>query len=184
MELGAVLCDNQGITRKVSHFAMEFQPEPLIPHGIHDDSQRRAVTAQHHRIDIFADKKPGWIPWTRPVPNFKLETGEDASTGQRGISFENLPSLAGILSNFCDRPVVDRTGLKGDLDLKLDMQKALQAWEQERNGGAPGDAGAGPRGNAITAAAQDQFGLKLVARKESVEVLIIESCGKARRELS
>jgi uncharacterized protein (TIGR03435 family) len=151
-----------------------FNPEQFRP-------MLQALLAERFKLTLHRE--------TKQVPIYSLvvdkngpkfhprKGGVDASTEQRGISFDDLPSLAGILSNFCDRPVVDQTGLKGDFDLQLDTRKAMEAWEQER-ATQPGNDGGGPRGNAISAAAQDQFGLKLVPAKGSVELLVIDHAEK------
>jgi uncharacterized protein (TIGR03435 family) len=157
-----------------------FDIEAKTEHPANDEQFRLMLqTLLADRFKLTSHRETKEVPVYALVvdksgPKFQArKTGDDASTERRGVSFEDLASLAGILSNFSDRPVVDRTRLKGDFDLKLDMQKASEDWLRERDGDAPGDVG-GPRSNAIAAAVEDQLGLKLVARKESVEVLVID----------
>lgn len=77
-----------------------------------------------------------------------------------------MPSLASILSTFAQRPVVDRSGLKGDFYLDLDISKSLQSMDAD-----------GP-GAAIISAVEDQFGLNLVSTKGPIEVLAVDRAEK------
>jgi bla regulator protein blaR1 len=98
-----------------------------------------------------------------------LKDGEDASVDARRnhLSFKDMPSLAGILSTFSDRAVVDQTGLKGDYYLNLDMSRALQSMEP-----------VGGPGAAVISAVEDQFGLKVVPTKGPIEVIVIDHAEK------
>jgi uncharacterized protein (TIGR03435 family) len=107
-------------------------------------------------------------------PKFQaLKSAESPSTGP--FSFKDLPSLAKLLSNYCDRPVVDQTGLQGSFDLKLDMNKER---EREREAMPSGDNAGFPHENTIVAAAKDQFGLKFVPARGPVEMLVIDHAEK------
>jgi len=96
-----------------------------------------------------------------------LKDGEQPTRSP--LSFKNLPSLAGMLSNVAGRPVLDRTGLSGNFDLAINMQKAAAEWEQEH-----ADAPAAPGESMIVAAAEEQLGLKLVPTKGPIEILVID----------
>jgi uncharacterized protein (TIGR03435 family) len=97
----------------------------------------------------------------------KFHALKDAPTEQRNhLSFKDMPSLAGILSTFAERPVVDQTGLKGDFYLDLDMSKPLQSMDAD-----------GP-GAAIISAVEDQFGLKLMSTKGPIEFLVVDRAEK------
>jgi uncharacterized protein (TIGR03435 family) len=83
----------------------------------------------------------------------------------------SMQSFADSLGEFMDRPVVDRTGLKGNFEFKVE-------WESEPDtpsNGGPGLIGrmmhAGP---AMFTAIEEQLGLKLEATKGPVEVLVID----------
>jgi uncharacterized protein (TIGR03435 family) len=98
--------------------------------------------------------------------------GENGSFVFRGTSMEQLAEdLSGLTQ--VDRPVLDRTGISGgfDFDLKvgednLEMKRALIA-------------GDGP---SIFTLIPEQLGLKLEARKDVVEVLVIDQAEKAPSE--
>lgn len=93
----------------------------------------------------------------------------------------SMAQLASTLSQSAGRPVVDRTGLEGDYALSLEFVR--------EPGGAPLFGGPAPvvppeaqaRDGAAAAelpsmfsAVQEQLGLKLESRRESVEVLVID----------
>jgi uncharacterized protein (TIGR03435 family) len=83
------------------------------------------------------------------------------------ITFSNTPisELVRLLDgpSFVDRPVLDKTGLKGGYDFTLEFSR----------GGSGGDA-ADPDGTSIFTAVQEQLGLKLDPAKEPTEVLVID----------
>jgi len=66
---------------------------------------------------------------------------------------------------FTDGPILDKSGLKGVYDFKLEWITKLEI-------------NLGLDGPAIFDVVQQQLGLKLEPRKESVEVLIIDHCEK------
>ena len=70
---------------------------------------------------------------------------------------------------FTDGPIVDRTGLQGVYNFKLEWITRVEA-----NNGSDGPT--------IFDAVQQQLGLKLEARKESVEILAIDHCEKEPTE--
>lgn len=74
-----------------------------------------------------------------------------------------------ILSSMTDRPVVDRTGLRGEFDFTIDYEKDPDA--------APGN----PQlvGPGFFAALQEQLGLKLESIKAPVDVLVIDRVERA-----
>ena len=71
-----------------------------------------------------------------------------------------------------DRPVVDKTGLSGTFDVKLDFVRDGAV------GGLPRPAGvespADPAGPTVFSAIQEQLGLKLDGIKSPVEVLVVD----------
>ncbi|HEX3879003.1 MAG TPA: TIGR03435 family protein [Bryobacteraceae bacterium] len=76
-------------------------------------------------------------------------------------SHEGMADFAGILSNFVtDRPVLDRTGLTHEFQFKLEF--------------AANDDDPAP-GPSIYTALTEQLGLRLVAGKAPVEVLVVDS---------
>ncbi len=76
----------------------------------------------------------------------------------------SMSLLVAVLSHSVERVIVDKTGLKGRYNVKLE-------WNDEP--GPAGDTGDGPPG--LFAALQQQLGLKLEKRRMSVEILTVES---------
>jgi uncharacterized protein (TIGR03435 family) len=73
--------------------------------------------------------------------------------------------LADWLAPYVERPVIDRTGLSGDLDVDLRFLP-----------GSPPASGAPPDApTSVFTATQEQLGLRLESGKEPVEVLVIDS---------
>lgn len=86
------------------------------------------------------------------------------TTSSRGVTTANL---ATSLSSIVGRPVLDKTGLTGKYDYKLEY--------------APDDSqpdADAPAGPSIFTAVQEQLGLKLEASKGPVEILVIEHIQK------
>jgi uncharacterized protein (TIGR03435 family) len=96
------------------------------------------------------------------------------------MRYKDLPSLAAYLTRLGTwpgepgRPVIDKTGLRGDFDIDLDIAKIMEAI---------GDSGGAPPTNAsiydsTVSFVEDQLGLKLEARRAPVDVLIIDHAQK------
>jgi uncharacterized protein (TIGR03435 family) len=105
-----------------------------------------------------------------------------------------MAKFADMLSSFVDRPVMDRTDLKASYDVALDLsmddlRNAARAagigggmmMGPRSGGGGPADAASDPSGSSIWAAVQ-AFGLKLDARKEPLEAIIVDHLEKAPTE--
>jgi len=106
---------------------------------------KTGVKMKPHEIGSAGD------PWVeQPVP------------GELTARFAPMDYFAWLLSLFLDRPVLDRTGLKGGYDFHLSWTPDLSA--------APVDA-ASP---GIFEALQKQLGLKLEPQRGPVEILVID----------
>lgn len=95
-------------------------------------------------------------------PTSAFDVGTGRLTGY-GVS---MADLADQLSLMLDRPVIDRTGMSGSFDLKLQYSPV----ENPVNPTSPSD-GAGPD---ILTAVEEQLGLRLEATKAAVDVLVID----------
>jgi uncharacterized protein (TIGR03435 family) len=115
----------------------------------------------------------------------------DEENPSRGVRFRGLGRVAGVMASMSqlavtlsdtvlngqailDRPVLDRTGLTGVYDFKLEWSGE----EQSADGGASFNPAANPAGASIFTAMQQQLGLKLEATKAAVEVFIIDQAAK------
>jgi uncharacterized protein (TIGR03435 family) len=83
----------------------------------------------------------------------------------------DLPWLARFLTRFgSDKPVIDKTGLIGNFDLDLDMDKILTPASEAVGGNPSNEATFDETANALN----EQLGLKLVSTKAPIEVLVID----------
>lgn len=114
------------------------------------------------------------LPTPPPGVTMGFPFGFTASSVQFGV-------LGFLLQDILGRPVIDKTGIKGDCDFKI-----VYSREGIPNNGPPPPP-AGPDGPGLTAgdprpsiftALQEEFGLKLESARAPVEVLVIDSVQK------
>jgi uncharacterized protein (TIGR03435 family) len=79
-----------------------------------------------------------------------------------------MAALATYLSPAVGRLVLDRTGLTGRFDVALEFADANAAGLPEAKAALPGDA------PSIFAALQEQLGLRLIAARSPVDVIVID----------
>jgi uncharacterized protein (TIGR03435 family) len=116
----------------------------------------------------------------------KLHAGKHGIGGvssHRGyISGQNasMPELIDSLSRRVDRPVVDKTGLKGVYNFTLQWSpEDMHSMPSAQEDGSEANDNSGPT---IFTAIQEQLGLKLVPRKDQVEILVIDHVNKVPTE--
>lgn len=85
----------------------------------------------------------------------------------KSTSMDALADHLTMMPESGERVVVNRTGITGDYDFKLD-------WTPDYGNGIPADA-ANP---SLFTALQEQLGLKLESQKGSVDVIVVESVAK------
>jgi uncharacterized protein (TIGR03435 family) len=86
-----------------------------------------------------------------------------------------LSQLTQTLSNFLQRIVVDRTGLTGNFDFNLKWTPdQLPQGRGDPPPGAPPLPAIDPNGPSLSAALQEQLGLKLESARGPVDVLVID----------
>jgi len=91
----------------------------------------------------------------------------DTATAGYNVTMEWVANALGGTANIVDRPVVDRTGLKGNYDFKVEFapesaSKTDPAFETE------------PGGPSFSDALKKQLGLKMVLQKEQIDVIVID----------
>jgi uncharacterized protein (TIGR03435 family) len=125
--------------------------------------------------------------------NFMMMTPNGACLLSSG---QTMDGLATQLSSRFDRPVIDRTGLKGKYDLRLRYDPASMPGGRGgsvmiKDGPGLGPAGVDPANRtapdaepppSIFNALQQQLGLKLEARKGPVDLLVIDRVEKVPTE--
>jgi uncharacterized protein (TIGR03435 family) len=82
---------------------------------------------------------------------------------------QSMRDLVNSLSRLMDRPVLDRTGLKGNFDIDI---------QYEGNFNAADTPGADITGPGMFTAFQEQLGLKFESTRAPVEVLVIDHADK------
>ena len=113
------------------------------------------------------------------APKFSESTadGPPLAQGRNGtleMQRISMSEFAAGLSQQLHQPVVDATGLKGRYDLHMDMTQYMPTAATDGNLGSPSD----PTSIMITAL-QEQLGLKMEVRKDTIEVLIVDHAEKA-----
>ncbi len=110
-------------------------------------------------------------------PKFKESAPDAAFTGYGGVNGRNqymkqtkatMEDLAGALGIFADRPIVDKTGLTGTYDYRVDATPdfRLHNGSEDLND------------IDIFRAVQEQLGLKLEPQKAPVEILVVDHIEK------
>ena len=99
-------------------------------------------------------------------PNAPKPRGTLWSGGRKRFEFNGstMASFAGTLESDVDRPVIDRTGLKGTYDIRLEFA------ETRSPVGSPD-----PQASELFTALTEQLGLRLESRRGPVAVLVVES---------
>jgi uncharacterized protein (TIGR03435 family) len=88
------------------------------------------------------------------------------------MRLSNIPALAAFVMRMgSDKPVVDKTGLKGDLAIDLDMSKVQEIASRGNADRPPSNT---VMYDALVAIVQDTLGLKLASTKAAVDVFAID----------
>jgi len=89
------------------------------------------------------------------------------------LNGQPLTGLIQHLEEALERPVIDRTGLKGTYDVELSyLDESLADPSVSSNAQAP------PKGPSLFSALQQQLGMKLESARGSVDVLVIDSASE------
>src|SRR5262249_22304934 len=128
---------------------------------------------------MAAARARGGPPPAPPGPGERPQCGFRIGFGQMAAGGFPLSQLAGALSQFVERIVVDRTGLAGnyDLDLTWTPDQLPKRGPDAAAAGAPlrvNGADIDPNGPSIFTALQEQLGLKLDSGRGPVDVIVID----------
>ena len=111
-------------------------------------------------------------------PDETISTNSTAQGGTRSVTVKAYPisSLVLMLSNTLHNPVVDKTGLSGRYDFKLEWSPDASRLQSPSVGASEDSTTPPPNasGTSILTAVQEQLGLKLVSGKSPVEVIVID----------
>jgi uncharacterized protein (TIGR03435 family) len=106
------------------------------------------------------------------APGGLLPCAIRAVRGRVDASAIGLQRLAGVLSRIVDKPVVDRSGLRGNYDVTLEFRPEFQAAFDVAP--EPFEPAADPNAPSIFTAVQEQLGLKLESTRAPIDVLVID----------
>ncbi len=114
-------------------------------------------------------------PRPRGTQGFTISNGRFVFEG----SASTLPAIINAIQQRVDRPIIDKTGLSGLFDIKLEWSPGVEA-PPLPFGPPPADAPPPPPGEGPTifSALQEQLGLRLEGAKGPVDVLVIDSVQK------
>jgi uncharacterized protein (TIGR03435 family) len=136
---------------------------PLLTERFHLSFHREARQVAVYALEV-----------AKNGPNFqKTKPGAESTRTKVNHLGRNvdLPWLARFLTRFgSDKPVIDRTGLSGNFDLDLDMDKILTPASEAAGGNPSNEAIFDGMANALN----EQLGLKLVSTKAWIEVFVID----------
>ena len=160
--------------------------------SLHRETKPHAIYAL-----VVAKGGPRLKPAENPVagsgtPRGSITMQMDPSGMHLKAASATLASLGEMISRFCDRPIVDMTGIQGQYDFDLvftpenlrGMPPGMRApMGPPPEGGAvgfmPGESADGP-GSIIDSV--DRYGLKLEPRKAPMEVLVVDRIEKTPTE--
>lgn len=107
-----------------------------------------------------------------------LGAGAIRATGKGEQTFQGIPisTLVNLLAQDVDRPILDRTGLAGRYDFKLQWTPDDSAVQTSLGGAPDGNSAPPPDTNGLSlfTALQEQLGLKLKSGKGPVEIIVID----------
>jgi uncharacterized protein (TIGR03435 family) len=152
-----------------------------------EDAMMQAAMADRFQLRIHRETKrmPVYaLRVDKNRPKLAPHTGQDhgirSSYGSFTVKQGTVGSLADAISRDLGRVVIDRTGLKGDYDYTLQ-------WTPEPGEGGPESIGLPPappephpttNGPSLFTALREQLGLRLVAEKGPVQIIVIDSVAK------
>jgi uncharacterized protein (TIGR03435 family) len=110
-------------------------------------------------VPAAADAGPGLIASGRAIAVSSTSSASDQ------------PTIANLLQSYAGRPVMDKTGLKGLFDFRLQfVPDTLSA--------SPDAAAPNADGTSLFTAVQEQFGLKLESARDAADVLVVDRLEK------
>ena len=152
------------VVAKAAGPATEDQMKPMLQALLVERFQMK-IHKETKPMDVYALVPGKGAPKVKPA---STDGQPGIQSGSDGVTFHQFPlsRLTFLLTRRMDRPVLDLTGLKGVYDYTLDLSGL----------GRPGDEN--PPGPSIFSAIQHDLGFKLEARKEPVQILIIDHVEK------
>ena len=179
-----------------------------IPNGMSDQVNPMLRTLLEERFQMKLHRESKEMPVYELVQGkgeLKLEKAAEPSARSRvtmegtgdgvmhaSINSATMAQLSDMIGRWTDRPVIDKTGVTGQYDIKLDL--AMEDLQRSRTSGAvimrampPGGGGssgpapeAAPAGSLLTSI--QKLGLKLEGKRAPLDLLIIDKGEKVPLE--
>jgi uncharacterized protein (TIGR03435 family) len=147
---------------------------PSCSHGRRERAARRLVPSNTDCDAVMRERAQGNPP--APAANGVAACAIRPARGRIDASAISTQQLAGVLARIVGRPVVDRTGLRGNFDVTLEFRPELQAaFNVDPEPFEPAAAADAP---SIFTAVEEQLGLKLESARGPVDVLVIDRAEK------
>jgi uncharacterized protein (TIGR03435 family) len=158
------------------HESKEFQVEELVVgkdgHKLKDTTVEDPNAEGPPKMENGVLKGPGFVTMIR--------MGSGGPSAHTVAKAQNLSRLLVLVGNNVGRPVLDKTGLTGKYDFELEYTPNIPPGQLLPPGGAPAPADtASEPGLNIADALQKQLGLRLIANKAKLDVLVIDNAEKA-----
>jgi uncharacterized protein (TIGR03435 family) len=143
----------------------------------------QALLLERFRMTVHREKKELPVYVLLPgkgeakVKQAKADDAPSLGGNATGALFHNQPisRFTFMLTRRMDRPVLDQTGLKGRYDFTIDLSGLGFAGREAARE-------AGEAGPSIFTTVQRDLGLRLEARKETIEILVIDAASKEPTE--
>jgi uncharacterized protein (TIGR03435 family) len=163
---------------KLHHESKEFQVDELVV-GKNGSKLKETSEDPASLIDPGPPKfKDGQLAGPGYVTT--IFVNGDAHTVAKA---QPLTKLTTMLGNQLHRPVIDRTGLTGKYDFGLEFRMDLRGFGPALGGpAATGANDAADPGPDLATAVEQQLGLRLVAGKTKLDVLVIDEVEKTPTE--
>ena len=162
---------------------------PITPEQRKQIQQRiQALLADRFHLVIHRDAKEAPVYALVVAKNghkLKESALDEGLSGGRGAVTAggvSMTLLAGFLGGRLGRPVLERTGLTGKYDFKLEWTPESNELSGKGGPEGPGEkgepGGADPLGPSLSTALQEQLGLKLESQKAPVDTIVIDRVEK------
>jgi len=183
----SLLAERFGVA--LHHESKDFQVEELVigkgGHKLKESAEGSLPATPDGRpqMDKGVLISAGFVSMIMMTPN-----GPHARTMAKA---QTLSPLTQMLGNQINRPVLDKTGLAGKYDFELEFtpdMRGMPSPPPPPGQMGPGPAAAAPADNAsdpgpnLASAVQQQLGLRLVASKAKLDVLVIDKAAKTPTE--
>jgi len=165
---------------KIHHDPKEFQVEDLVI-GKGGSKLKGTTLDPDAALPVGPPQRDKNGELSSPGVVVTIMPGASGPNAHATAKAQPLSRLAAMLTTQINRPVLDKTGLTGLYDFKIDYSIDLSAFPLPPGGTAP-PTGTSDPGPDLSAAVEQQLGLKLVSSKANLDVIVIDQAEKVPTE--